>query len=72
MARKTVAGCVERITELYEHGADAIRTGQYVRRWWRWLRSEFAGNPTGRDGHEPFRRLCNGNAGAESPYVERE
>jgi hypothetical protein len=36
MARKTVAGCVERINQLYGHGADSIRIGQYVRRWMRW------------------------------------
>ncbi len=34
--RKTVAGCVERISQLYEQGADAVRIGQYVRRWLRW------------------------------------
>jgi len=36
MARKTVAECVERINLLYEQGADALRIGQYVRRWLRW------------------------------------
>jgi hypothetical protein len=32
MARKTVAGCVERMSRLYEQGAGAIRIGQYERR----------------------------------------
>ena len=37
MARKTVAGCVGRMDQLYERGADAIRIGQYVRQWLRWI-----------------------------------
>ena len=32
-ARKTVAGYVERMNQLYERGAAAVRIGQYVRRW---------------------------------------
>jgi hypothetical protein len=35
MARQTVAGRLERMSQLYERGADAIRIGQYVRRWLR-------------------------------------
>ncbi len=31
--------CVERIAQLYEHGADALRIGEYVRHWWRWVRA---------------------------------
>jgi len=37
IARKTIAGFVERMNRLYEHGADAIRIGQYVRRWRSWV-----------------------------------
>lgn len=37
LARMTVAGCVERMSQLYEQGADVVRIGQYVRRWWRWV-----------------------------------
>jgi RNA-directed DNA polymerase len=37
IARKTVAGCVERVNQLYEQGADSLRIGQYVRRWLRWV-----------------------------------
>ena len=37
MARKTVAGLVERMNQLYERGADSRRIGQYVRRWRRWV-----------------------------------
>jgi hypothetical protein len=37
MARKTASGCVERMNRLYEQGADAIRIGQYVQRWLRWI-----------------------------------
>ena len=43
IARKTVAGCVDRMSQLYERGADAIRIGQYVRRWLRWASSGLAG-----------------------------
>ena len=32
MARKTVAGCVERINQLYERVADTIRVGDYWER----------------------------------------
>jgi len=43
LARKIVAGCVERINQLYEQGADAVRIGQYVRRWLRWVNGGLAG-----------------------------
>ena len=33
VAVQTVERCVERINRLYEQGADAIRIGDYVRRW---------------------------------------
>ena len=39
VAMQTVQRCVERITRLYEQGADEIRIGDYVRRWWTWVRS---------------------------------
>ena len=38
-ARQTLQNFVQRIARLYEQGADAVRIGQYVRNWWRWLRS---------------------------------
>jgi hypothetical protein len=44
LARKTVAGCVERISQLYERGADAVRIGEYVRRWLCWVN----GGPEGK------------------------
>jgi hypothetical protein len=43
MARKTLAGCVEHMSQLDEQGADAIRIGQYVGRWLRWASSGLAG-----------------------------
>ena len=43
MARKTVAGCVERMNRLYEQGADGVRIGQYVRRWLCWVSSGLGG-----------------------------
>jgi len=38
IANQTVERCVERTNRLYEHGADAVRIGDYVRRWWQWVR----------------------------------
>ena len=28
----------QRIAQLYEQGADLVRIGQYVRKWWLWVR----------------------------------
>lgn len=39
IAPKTVERFVERVSQLYEHGADFVRIGEYVRHWWRWVRS---------------------------------
>jgi len=39
IAPKTLANFLERITQLYEQGADVRRIGQYVRNWWRWVRA---------------------------------
>ena len=33
VAMQTVQRCVERMNRLYEHGADYVRIGDYVRRW---------------------------------------
>ena len=37
IAPKTLANFLERITPLYEQGADVRRIGQYVRNWLRWV-----------------------------------
>ena len=37
IAPKTLANFLERITQLYEQGADVRRIGKYVRNWWRWV-----------------------------------
>ena len=39
IAPKTLANFLDRITRLYEQGADGKRIGQYVRNWWRWVRA---------------------------------
>ena len=39
IAPKTLANFLERITQLYEQGADVRRIGKYVRYWWRWVRA---------------------------------
>jgi hypothetical protein len=38
-APQTIEKCVERVSQLYEQGADMIHIGAYVRRWLRWARS---------------------------------
>jgi hypothetical protein len=39
VAPRAVEHCVERVSQLYERGADLIRIGTYVRCWKRWARS---------------------------------
>ena len=39
IAPKTLANFLDRITQLYEQGADHRRIGQYVRNWLRWVRA---------------------------------
>jgi len=36
---KTLANFLKRIAQLYGQGADVRRIGQYVRNWWRWVRT---------------------------------
>jgi RNA-directed DNA polymerase len=38
LAAQSVQQTVERINRLYEQGANDLRIGQYVRRWWAWVR----------------------------------
>ena len=39
VAKATSEKFAARINRLYEHGADAVLIGQYVRRWFQWVRS---------------------------------
>jgi hypothetical protein len=39
IALKTVEKFAERVSQLYEQGAGENRIEEYVRRWWRWVRS---------------------------------
>jgi len=39
VARKTIERFKERIARLYEQGADAVRIGQYVVNWLRWVKA---------------------------------
>src|SRR5271167_4541547 len=39
VAPRAVEHCVERVSQLYERGADLVRIGAYVRCWKRWARS---------------------------------
>lgn len=44
VAQKTGERFVQRIGRLYEQGADAVRIGQYVRRWCRWVEGGLRGH----------------------------
>jgi hypothetical protein len=39
IASKSVERFTERVSQLYEQGAGENRIEEYVRRWWRWVRS---------------------------------
>ncbi len=39
VAKKTAERFAERVTRLYEQGAGVYRIGEYVRRWWIWVKS---------------------------------
>ena len=41
VAVKTIERFRERITRLYEQGADLVRIGQYVLKWHQWVNTEF-------------------------------
>ena len=43
VARQTVERCVAKVSQLYEHGADAGRIGTYVRHWAWWVRAGLGG-----------------------------
>lgn len=51
LARQTVQRCAERISRLYEQGADALRIGEYLKRWARWVRSGLDGRTIGMTAH---------------------
>ena len=38
-ARQTVERCAEKVSRLYEQGADVSRIGTYLRRWIAWVRA---------------------------------
>jgi RNA-directed DNA polymerase len=39
IAPRTMERFAERMTRLYEQGADANRIGAYARHWWRWVQA---------------------------------
>ncbi|NEO79426.1 hypothetical protein [Moorena sp. SIO4G3] len=39
VAKKTVERMVDKVSRLYEHGADEVRIEAYLNHWWRWVRS---------------------------------
>jgi len=38
LAWPTLRNPLDKVTQLYEQGADAVRIGGYVRLWWRWVK----------------------------------
>ncbi len=50
VAMQMVERCVERMNRLCEQGADKVRIGDYVRRWWKW------GGRPGVSGRQTFAR----------------
>ncbi len=38
MAVNTIERFALRVSQLYEQGAEYVRIGEYVRRWFRWVR----------------------------------
>ncbi|MCT7975710.1 hypothetical protein [Laspinema olomoucense] len=38
VAQKTVVRCLEKVSRLYEQGASVGRIGEYLGRWWQWVR----------------------------------
>ena len=43
VARKTVERMLDKVSRLYEQGADDIRVETYLKRWWQWVRSGIDG-----------------------------
>jgi hypothetical protein len=43
VAPRAVEHCMERVSQLYERGADLVRIGAYVRCWKRWTKSGLGG-----------------------------
>ena len=39
VAKKTVERMLEKVSRLYEQGADGVRIETYLKHWWRWVRS---------------------------------
>ena len=39
VAKKTVDRMLEKVSQLYEQGADELRIETYLKRWWQWVRS---------------------------------
>ncbi|MCT7981354.1 hypothetical protein [Laspinema olomoucense] len=38
VALKTVERCLEKVSRLYDQGASVGRIGEYLGRWWQWVR----------------------------------
>ena len=51
VAPPTMKRFVERVSRLYEQGADAVRVGKYVRRWCQWVTSGLGKSELGQKSH---------------------
>ena len=52
VARKTVERMVDKVSRLYEQGADELRIEAYLKRWWQWVRSGVDGVLTAGEGSQ--------------------
>ena len=50
VAQKTVERMVDKVSRLYEQGADELRIEAYLKRWWQWVRSGVDGVLMAREG----------------------
>ena len=44
---KTLSRMVEKVTQLYEQGADVLRIETYLKSWWQWVRTGVDGDLVG-------------------------
>ena len=66
MAKKTVAPMVDKVSRLYEQGADDVRIETYLYHWWRWVRSGVDGVSLFGFGLDAFKYISTDHRGNRS------
>ena len=46
VAKKTVHRMLDKVSRLYEQGADEVRIEAYLKHWWQWVRTGVSGDYT--------------------------